>query len=175
MNEIKLSTNNIIIAVNVILYFLVQNKLKWAFIPKTFWDNSKGEWIKLLSNTFMHADLNHLAFNMIALYTFGQVVNTYMNNKLGSLGYIIFYIIAAIVNSFIYALFKSNSTIPTLGASGAIASVVAVYFLLFKDIDALKRVLSYEVIGMVFRDATGINYLAHLIGLGLGFITFKAF
>jgi membrane associated rhomboid family serine protease len=170
----KITTNNIIIVVNIILHFLVQNKLEWALIPLKFWE-SKGEWIKLLSSAFMHADLNHLAYNMIALYTFGSVVNKYINNKMGTMGYLIFYIIAAVANSFIYTLLKSKSPIPTLGASGAIASVMAIYFLIFKDIESIKRIVSFEVFGMLFRNATGINYLAHVIGLILGFLSFKTF
>ena len=180
MNELTnntklLTTNNIIIAANVILYFLVQNKISWAFVPKTFWENIKGEFPKLLSNTFMHADTNHLMFNMIALYTFGQIVNSYFNNKMGSLGYLIFYIIAGMANTFIYALFKSNSMIPTLGASGAIASVMAIYFLLLRDMESITKIVGFEVIGVFFKSGSGINYLAHLIGLGLGFASFKSF
>ena len=168
-----ITTNNILIATNVILFLFVKNKLSWAFTPKVFWENLNGEWPKLLSSAFMHGSVSHLAFNMFALYSFGKVVEPFLKNKIGKFGYITFYILTAIINSYIYALLKSNSDIPTLGASGAIASVIAIYFLLFRDTAAITRVFGYEIIGLLFKNASGINYLAHLIGLGLGWVSFK--
>ena len=111
----------------------------------------------------MHANISHLLFNMIALYAFGHIIEPIIGK-----GYIILYLVAAILNTYIYAILNPNSTIMTLGASGAISTIVAIYLLLFKKTSSIVNVLQYEVFGLMFSQYTGINYLSHIIGLVLG-------
>jgi membrane associated rhomboid family serine protease len=154
---------NILILINTILYLITNNGL-WSFVPKTFWNNMNTEAPKLLTSSFMHANISHLLFNMISLYVFGTVVERF----LGTPTYLIFYLLACIIGNYIYAILNPNSTIMTLGASGAISAIVAIYFLLLKRNSSLLNVIYFEVLGLTFGQFSGINYMAHLIGLGIG-------
>jgi membrane associated rhomboid family serine protease len=161
----SVQTTNLLILMNTILYFTA-NASKWAFVPKTFWANMNSEAPKLLTSTFMHANLSHLMFNMVSLYLFGHLVEKYM----GSTTFFVFYIAAGILNTYIYALWNPKSSVMTLGASGAIASVVAIYFLIQQRTGSFMNVIYFELIGLMFGQLSGINYMAHLIGLGIGAI-----
>ena len=166
----NINVTNFLILVNTILY-LTTNNTKWAFVPKTFWTNMNLEAPKLLTSAFMHADITHLLFNMLSLYLFGTIVEKYM----GSSTYFMFYIFACVTGSYIYALINANSPVMTLGASGAISSIIAIYFLLLRKTGSFMNVVYFELMGVMFGQFSGINYMAHLIGLALGSIYYFTF
>lgn len=158
-----MNATNFLIILNSILFFTT-NKLNWGFVPSVFWKNMNYEAPNLLMSNFMHADMTHLIFNMLALYSFGTVVEKYM----GYSKYIIFYFAASIIGTYIYALLRYNSNVMTIGASGAIASVIAIYFLMYRKTSHLMNVVYFELAGLIFGQLSGINYLSHLIGLFIG-------
>lgn len=81
----------------------------------------------LLSCMFLHAGWMHLAGNMLFLYIFGNNVEA----RLGSVRYLLVYLVTGVLATLFFALFASGSQIPLVGASGAISGVLGCYFLWF--------------------------------------------
>jgi membrane associated rhomboid family serine protease len=89
-----------------------------------------GEQIRLISSGFLHADIAHLAFNMITLYFFAPVVIGY----LGSLSFVIVYFGSLIFGSLLTILFhKDDYNYRAVGASGAVTGVLYSAILLQPD------------------------------------------
>jgi membrane associated rhomboid family serine protease len=84
-------------------------------------------YLTLLSAMFMHGDFMHLGGNMLYLWIFGDNVE----DRMGHVKYLIFYLLCGILASFTHIFFGPNSLIPSLGASGAIAGVLGAYLILF--------------------------------------------
>lgn len=100
----------------------------------------------LFSSMFLHGSLGHLISNMLFLRIFGDN----LEDHLGHFKYLIFYFMCGLGASFLQILLKSGSTIPNLGASGAIAGLMGSYLVLFPyhEIEVLF------VFGFLFRKAT---------------------
>lgn len=75
---------------------------------------------------FLHGGFWHLIGNMWSLYIFGDNVE----DRLGPLRYLVFYIICGLASGLSHLLLNLNSNVPTIGASGAIAGVMGAYFIL---------------------------------------------
>lgn len=73
-----------------------------------------------VTSIFLHADFLHLFFNMFALFMFGLV----LENRIGSRNFVIIFFLSGIMGSMGYLVTASDSTIPALGASGAIYGVI---------------------------------------------------
>src|SRR5512141_1941299 len=100
---------------------------EWAFVPRRFLANPLGDLLTLFTSMFMHAGWVHLAGNMLYLWIFGDNVE----DGFGKTLYLIFYLLCGLAATFAQMLFSGNSSIPNLGASGAIAGVLGSYILLF--------------------------------------------
>jgi membrane associated rhomboid family serine protease len=85
-----------------------------------------GNFLPLLTNTFMHAGLAHLLVNMWTLWLFGRA----LEERLGTLRFIAFYLLCGALASLAHLAFNLESRVPALGASGAIAGVLGGYTLL---------------------------------------------
>jgi len=81
----------------------------------------------LVTSMFVHASVAHIAFNMAYLLPFGDNVE----DRLGHVGYLAFYLFAGVVASLAQVAIDPASDVPGVGASGAIAGVLAAYVLLF--------------------------------------------
>jgi len=75
---------------------------------------------------FLHANFLHLAGNMLFLWVFGDNIE----DAVGHLRYLAFYLIAAAAGGLAHSLFNADSTMPLIGASGAVAGIVGAYLLL---------------------------------------------
>jgi membrane associated rhomboid family serine protease len=84
-------------------------------------------WITLFTSMFLHGGLLHIASNMLYLFIFGDNVE----DRLGHLRFLIFYFVCGIVAGLTHIVVNADSTIPSIGASGAIAGVLAAYLRLF--------------------------------------------
>lgn len=82
--------------------------------------------ITLLTAIFLHAGLLHIAGNMVYLLPFGDNVE----DRLGHMHYLFFYLFCGVAASLIYAAFNQGSATPLVGASGAIAGVLGGYIAL---------------------------------------------
>ena len=84
------------------------------------------EELSLLTYMFLHADIWHLAGNMLFLWVLGDNVE----DDLGHLRYLAFYLLCGIAGALAFALLRADSTVPLIGASGATSGLVAAYLLL---------------------------------------------
>lgn len=87
----------------------------------------QGTYVTFLTSMFLHADIFHLGGNMLFLYVFGDNVE----DSCGHTGFLIFYLIAGVGASLLHVALDPSSTIPTIGASGAISGLLAAYVVLF--------------------------------------------
>ena len=181
-----------LIALNV-LFFFVQlsggNAFveKWAFVPSRFLANPVGDFLTLFTAMFMHAGWVHLGGNMLYLWIFGDNVE----DRFGHIPFTIFYLLCGLVATFAQLAFNTGSNIPNLGASGAIAGVLAAYLVLFPQgkVKVLQssrviQVPALIVIGLWFvlqlfsgigsiastADTGGVAYMAHIGGFVAGFV-----
>lgn len=92
--------------------------------------------LPLFSSMFLHASWLHLIGNMWVLWIFGDNIEDY----LGHFPYLIFYLVSGLTASIAHVLLNANSTVPSVGASGAIAGVMGAYFLLFPSARVLTLV-----------------------------------
>ncbi len=98
-----------------------------------------GAILSLFTATFLHGGWLHLLGNMVYLLVFGKNVE----NLLGPLGYLAVYLFMGAWASLFHIFFNPLSTVPLIGASGAIAGVLGIYFLLYPS----ARVLTLLPLG----------------------------
>ena len=111
--------------------FVLQFGVLPAKLPAAFHPGANvslaGAFLPLLTSMFLHASWLHVIFNMWALWIFGDNVEDY----LGHFRYLAFYLASGLIAGFVHILFNWGSTVPTVGASGAIAGVMGAYFVLY--------------------------------------------
>jgi membrane associated rhomboid family serine protease len=96
----------------------------WAVIPSRLFAHPDIYYYTLLSATFLHGGWMHIIGNMVFLYIFGDNVE----DRLGHFKFILFYLLVGIIANGSQAMISKTSTIPLIGASGAIAGVLGSYF-----------------------------------------------
>jgi membrane associated rhomboid family serine protease len=180
-----------LIAINVLFFFVELAGgddfiMQWAFVPARFIANPIGDFITLFTSMFMHAGWVHLGGNMLYLWIFGDNVE----DRFGHVMFTIFYLVCGLAATFAQLMFSLDSTIPNLGASGAIAGVLGAYILLFPQgkVSVLQgqrviQVPALIAIGMwiilqffssfasitATTDTGGVAYMAHIGGFIAGF------
>jgi rhomboid family protein len=100
------------------------------------------DWWPLITNTFMHGGWLHLILNMWTLWIFGPA----MEARFSRLGFATLYLVGGTVASFTHLLANLDSSVPALGASGAIAAVIAAYAMIYPR----ERVLVIVPLGFIF-------------------------
>src|SRR5512141_426152 len=121
-----------LIALNVAFFFVEMSGgdafiQKWAFVPTRFLAHPGADFLTLFTSMFMHAGWLHLGGNMLYLWIFGDNVE----DRFGRVKYLAFYVVCGLAATGAQLLFSTGSSIPNLGASGAIAGVLGAYILLF--------------------------------------------
>ena len=111
--------------------------------------------LTLLTSTFIHGGWLHLLGNMLYLYIFGDNVE----DRLGHGRYLIFYLAAGILAGLVHGFLFSQSQVPCVGASGAIAGVLAAYMLFYPK----AKISTLFIIFFFFR----IVRLPAIVVLGL--------
>lgn len=86
-------------------------------------------WVTLFTSMFLHGGLLHIASNMLYLFIFGDNVE----DRLGHLRFFIFYFLCGIAAGLTHVAVNAGSSTPSIGASGAIAGVLAAYLRLFPN------------------------------------------
>ena len=117
-----------------------------------------GDARAVLTSMFMHAGLAHLLGNMLYLWIFGDNVE----DALGHGRYLAFYLLGGIAASTAHVLLYPNSSVPTVGASGAIAATLGAYLLLFPN----RRVVTLIPLGFFIQVAR----LPAILVLGMWFV-----
>ncbi|MFA5864414.1 MAG: rhomboid family intramembrane serine protease [Phycisphaerae bacterium] len=177
--------NYAIIAANILIFIGTQYYWTEDQVRPFLLDGAAPKLYQFVSYAFLHANWTHLIGNMLFLYIFGNS----LNDKLGDLEYILFYIAAAIFAGAGYIITSSN---PLLGASGAIASVTTCFLVLFPRsnilvfawifyfIDTFEfsslfligfKMILFDNVIMPYLDGGGnVAHGAHLIGYLFGFV-----
>lgn len=144
--------------------------------------------VSVLSAMFLHGGWLHLLGNMLFLLVFGNNVE----DRLGRLRFLVFYLVAGFVSTYAFALSSPNSVATLVGASGAIAGVLGGYLVLFPRARVLSlvpfllflpiRLPAWIVLGSWFilqylyssgasmTEGSGVAYFAHVAGFAFGFI-----
>ncbi len=145
-------------------------------------------YLTLLISMFMHGGLMHIAGNMLYLFIFGDNIE----DRLGHLRYAVFYLVCGILAGLAHVLTNLDSTIPSLGASGAISGVMGGYILLFPTrrvrvimLQMVTQVPAYVALGLwivlqlvegyVSQGRGGVAYAAHVGGFIAGLVLIKLF
>lgn len=151
-----------------------------------------SNWITLFTSMFIHGNWMHFLGNMLFLWVFGDNVE----DRFGHLRYLLFYLASGIAASWLQIATDTTSTIPTIGASGAIAGVLGAYLLLYPRsrintvvfffIISVVRIPAvfllgfwfllqfFEGLGSLGSQIGGVAYWAHIggfvFGAGVGFV-----
>lgn len=154
-------------------------------IPIHLYSGPTPIYLTLLSSMFMHASWLHIGGNMLYLWIFGDNIE----DRIGHGKFLAFYLICGLAASAAHILVGSDSMIPSLGASGAIAGVLGAYLVLFPK--RKVRVLmarqmvnmpAFIVLGLwialqVFSqisvtgaESGGVAYMAHIGGFVAGVV-----
>jgi len=112
----------------------------------------------IISSMFIHANFAHIIGNMLFLWIFADNVE----DRLGHFKFLFFYLICGIAGTLLHGVTATNSTVPMIGASGAISGVLGAYVLLFPK----ARILALVPFGFFLR----ITYLPSIIFLGIWFL-----
>jgi membrane associated rhomboid family serine protease len=99
-----------------------------------------GEEATLLTYMFLHADVFHLVGNMLFLWVFGDNVE----DAMGHLRFLAFYLACGVIAGLFHAFMAPDSDMPLIGASGAVAGVIAAYLMLHPRVNVW--VLAFKII-----------------------------
>jgi membrane associated rhomboid family serine protease len=156
---------------------LMQRLLLWP--PAV---EKKHEYWRLLSYGLVHADFQHLLFNMITLFFFGRAMEWLYAQHLGPLGFLWFYLGGLLVSILpTYIQNRRNANYRSLGASGAVSAVLFAFILLspwsmifvfFFPVPAILYVVAFVAfsIWMDHRGGSYINHSAHMWGAAYGIV-----
>ncbi|PYU23554.1 MAG: rhomboid family intramembrane serine protease [Acidobacteria bacterium] len=184
-----------IITINVLVFVLellggdafVQ---QWSVVPATI--VAGQHWVTILTAMFMHGGWMHIIGNMVFLWAFGPEIE----DAMGPVRYLAFYLLGGVVAFLAQVAAMSSSTVPNLGASGAIAAVMGAFLITYPR-DRIRTLLllgwfvtvtvipAAVLIGIWFliqlfsqvgsvveaQSGGGVAYMAHVGGFVFGAIT----
>jgi membrane associated rhomboid family serine protease len=136
-----------------------------------------------LTYAFLHADIFHLGGNMIFLWVFGDNVE----DAMGHVKYLIFYLLCAVAGAFLHGVILAGSEEPLIGASGAIAGVVVAYLMLHPHVKlwvlALMRIplripawipialwIAFQFVMLFTQTEDQVSWPAHVGGILAGIV-----
>lgn len=166
--------------------------VKWAAVPANI--TVGHHWITILTAMFMHGSWSHILGNMVFLWAFGPEIE----DSMGPLRYLAFYLAGGLVAMLAQIAVSPSSTVPNLGASGAIAAVMGAFLVTYPR-DQIRAILIIFVfvritlipaalligvwfliqlfnVGSVATVQTGgVAYMAHVGGFIFGAVTARLF
>jgi membrane associated rhomboid family serine protease len=143
--------------------------------------------LSILTSIFMHGSIWHLLGNMLFLWIFGNNIEDY----LGKVKFIFFYLACGVGASLVHVLFHFNSIVPVIGASGAVSGVMGAYlilypharvrtlvfifiFITFMDVPAFVFLIVWFIFQFFYAGATsGVAWMAHVGGFLIGIVLIK--
>src|SRR5512141_2881422 len=158
-----------LIAINV-LFFLVELSAgdafinRWSVVPRQLLAHPAAEFITIFTAMFMHAGWLHLLGNMLFLWIFGDNVE----DRLGHAKFLVFYLLAGIAATLAQFALAPHSSVPNVGASGAIAGVLGAYILMFPQ-SRVNVLLGRQIVAMPAVIVLGMWIVFQLIS-GVGTI-----
>ncbi len=140
---------------------------------------AKDVFLASIVSMFLHGGLLHLGGNMLFLYVFGNNIE----DHLGRIRYLLFYLLAGVVATAGHVAIQLDSTIPVVGASGAVAGVMGAYLVWFPKAPVLSLIgifpvplPAFLVLGFWFMSqfaidpSQGIAWMAHVAGFIFGVV-----
>jgi len=130
--------------------------LRWCEVPATIVAGHR--WITILTAMFMHAGWLHIIGNMVFLWAFGPEIE----DAMGPLRYLAFYLLSGVAASLAQTAITPHSTVPNLGASGAIAGVMGAFLITYPK-DEIRALF-------LFGFWTRITFIPAALLIGLWFL-----
>lgn len=188
----------LLIAVNALVFMLELSDgntfvTRWSMVPAHI--TAGHDYITILTAMFMHAGWLHILGNMLFFWVFGPEIEDVM----GPLRYLTFYLLGGLIATAAQILIDPTSTIPNLGASGAIAGVMGAFLITYPR-DRIRTVLFLgwfvqiaripaillvgfwfltqlfsEVGALAQVQSGGVAYMAHIGGFTFGALTARFF
>jgi membrane associated rhomboid family serine protease len=154
-------------------------------------------WVTIFSSMFLHGSMLHLAGNMLFLWIFGSAIE----DSMGRARFLVFYLLGGVAALGAQVLIDPGSTVPTVGASGAIAAVLGGYALVYPRARVVTLVLIVVLFTVIELPALlvlglwilmqiafgvadlgqpvggdgGVAYFAHIGGFAFGLLTIRLF
>jgi membrane associated rhomboid family serine protease len=187
----------LIILVNVFVFVLeLMNGeafvVKWSAVPADI--VSGHHWVTIFTAMFMHGGWSHIVGNMVFLWAFGPEIE----DAMGRWRYLVFYLVGGVIAMLAQIAASPHSTVPNLGASGAIAAVMGAFLVTYPR-DRIRSILIILVFIRITRvpaalligfwfltqlfnagavanvQTGGVAYLAHIGGFIFGAVTARFF
>jgi membrane associated rhomboid family serine protease len=137
--------------------------LKWSLVPAHI--TSGHDWITILTAMFMHGSWSHILGNMVFLWAFGPEIEDAMN----PLRYLAFYLIGGVIAMLAQVAVSPSSTVPNLGASGAIAAVMGAFLVTYPRDQIRSLLIIFVFVRVTFIPAAlliGFWFLTQLFNVG---------
>lgn len=181
-----MSVTLILIAVNAIVSFAAfsNQKIMEAGLFMPYRTVRKNTWYELITSGFLHGGMTHLLFNMITLFFFGPV----LEQNIGQTQFLILYFSGLIASSIPSLIkHKDNPDFATIGASGAVESVLFAFIILYPFEPLYLMFIPVGIPAIVFgflfvgysiwasKKEGKINHEAHIAGGAWGIIYMFAF
>lgn len=143
---------------------------------------NRGQYYRFLTSGFIHADWQHLLFNMFTLFFFGRVMEDFVNTNIGGWAFLALYLGGIIISDIpSYLKNKDNAHYASLGASGGVSSILfgfivlapwSTIYLFFLPVPAILFGVLYMgySIYMSKKGGDNINHDAHLWGAIYGIV-----
>lgn len=110
-----------------------------GFVPAAFFENPVGESITIFTSMFMHGSFSHLLGNMWFIWVFAPAVE----GRLGFSRFMLLYLLSGVAAAMTQGFFLPESTIPMVGASGAVSGVLGAYLVLFPRARILTIIMPF--------------------------------
>lgn len=137
--------------------------VRWAAVPA---DIMAGHhWITILTAMFMHGSWLHIIGNMIFLWAFGPEIEDALN----PLRYVVFYLLGGLMATLAQVIASPHSTVPNLGASGAIAAVMGAFLVIYPRDRIRALLIIFIFVRVTFIPASlliGLWFLIQLFNAG---------
>ena len=130
--------NYALVAINVLIYVVGFNGPNKAIDPWIL-NSDEPRLVQFFSYAFLHGDFMHIAGNMLFLWVFGGP----LNDRLGHVAYLAFYLAGAVLSALGYILLSGGR--PVLGASGAICAVTGAYLVLLPQVRLTVLMVLYYI------------------------------
>ncbi|MCS6952740.1 MAG: rhomboid family intramembrane serine protease [Bryobacterales bacterium] len=122
----------------------------WAWLANL----PANDYWPFLTSMFLHGGWTHILGNMWTLWIFGDNVE----DRMGPVRFLLFYLVCGVLAGLVHWFTHPNSTVPTVGASGAIAGVMGAYFFMFPT---ARVIVFFPVLFLpVFFELPAVTYLA---------------
>lgn len=161
----------------------------FGFVPALFFQDPLGQGYRILTSMFLHGGLFHILSNMWFLWIFGDNVE----DRLGHGRFLLFYLLGGVAAALAQGALDPASTVPMIGASGAVSAVLGGYYVLFPHAYVVALVwfilpftfalpagfyLGYWALLQLLQGLAGvpgIAFWAHLGGFLFGAFSVRAF